>query len=74
MGLGTIGDGFSGLTYSCPAQWIGPDTLDLGRHLGGSPGELASHSRRQVDHLNASAIETDLIQQLLDVFHSLPGV
>ena len=48
-------------TYSFPAKRIGPDALDLGRHLGGSPGELTCHSSRQIDHLNASALEADLI-------------
>jgi hypothetical protein len=50
------------LTDSFLAKWIGPDSLDLARHLSGSPSELGSHSGRQVDHLNAPAIETDLIQ------------
>jgi hypothetical protein len=43
-------------------EWVRPDALDFGRHLGGDPGKLPAHSGRQIDHLNASAIEADLIQ------------
>jgi hypothetical protein len=35
---------------------------------------LATHGSGQVNHLNASAVEANLIQQLLDVFYSASGV
>ena len=54
-------------------KWIGPYALDLGRHLSSGPGKLPTHSSRQIDHLNASAIEADLIQQLMHALHSLAG-
>lgn len=50
------------------------DSLDLGHHLGSSPGELPAHSGREVDHLDASAVETDLVQQPLYVFDPLSSV
>lgn len=56
------------------SEWIRPYALDLSRHLGGGPGKLTGHSRRQIDHLNASAVEANLIQHLLHVLHSLASV
>jgi hypothetical protein len=60
--------------FSLLAERIGADALYLGCHLGRGKGELAAHSRRYVYHLNAPAVETDLLQQLTYVFHSTLGV
>jgi hypothetical protein len=36
--------------------------LDLGCQFGGGEGELTAHRRGQVDHLDATAFEADLLQ------------
>jgi len=43
-------------------------------HLGRSFGEALAHRRRQVNHLDALALQADLLQQFLRVFDSPPGV
>ena len=55
-------------------QWVWPYALDLFCHFGRRPGELAAHGRRDVDHLDAPAVQADSIQQLPHVFDSPSGV
>ena len=60
-------------TFTIP-QWIRSHLLDLGRQLRDRESELAAHRRRQIDHLDAAALQSDLFHQLLRVFHSPSGV
>jgi hypothetical protein len=55
------------------AQRIGPNALDLSGHLGSGIRELSSHGGGQINHLDASAIQTDLFQQMLHVLNTLSG-
>ena len=55
-------------------QRIRPQLLDLRRQLGDREGKLAAHRRRQIDHLDAAALQSDLLQQLLRVFDSPSSV
>ena len=55
-------------------QWVRSQLLDLGRQLRDREGELTAHRRRQIDHLDAAALQSDLLQQLLRVFDSPAGV
>jgi hypothetical protein len=55
-------------------QWVRPELLDLRGQLGDRERELAAHRRRQVDHLDAAALQSDLLQQFLRVFNSPAGV
>jgi hypothetical protein len=59
---------------SSPPQGAGTQLFNFGRHLGGGKGELTTHRRRDVDHLNAPPLETDLFQELAHVFDSSTGV
>ena len=56
------------------AQWVRTQLLDLRRQLGDRERELAAHRRRQIDHLDAAALQSDLLQQILRVFNSPAGV
>jgi len=55
-------------------QWAWTQSLDLSRHLSSSKGKLSTHRRRDIDHLNALLFQTDLSQQLADVFNSPASV
>ena len=55
-------------------QWAGTHLPDLFCHLGRRDGELAAHGRREVEHLDALPFQTDLFQQLGNVFHSPFGI
>jgi hypothetical protein len=48
--------------------------FDLGRHLGSGKGELTTHRRRDVDHLYAPPLQTNLFQEPANVFDSSAGV
>ena len=56
------------------AKRIRSQLLDLCRQLRNRKGKLAAHRRRQIDHLDAAALQSDLLQQLLRVFNSPAGV
>jgi hypothetical protein len=43
-------------------------------HLGGILGKLRSHGRRQIEHLDALRLQTDLTQQFFNSLHSSFGV
>ncbi len=55
-------------------QWIHSQLLDLSRQLRDRECELTAHRRRQIDHLDAAALQSDLFQQFLRIFHSPAGV
>jgi hypothetical protein len=55
------------------AKWVWPQALDFGGQLGGGKGELPTHSRGQIDHLDALPIQSDALEQLADVFDSSFG-
>jgi hypothetical protein len=56
------------------AQRIRPHVFDLFRQFRRRPCKLAAHGRRQIDHLHALTLQTDLLQQLPGVFHAAAGV
>jgi hypothetical protein len=55
------------------AKWVWPQALDFGSQLGGGKGELTAHRRGQVDHLDASLFQSNLLEQLANVFDSSAG-
>ena len=55
-------------------QRIRSQLFDLCRQLRDREGKLAAHRRRQIDHLDAAALQSDLLQQVLRVFNSPAGV
>ena len=56
------------------AKRIRSQLLDLCRQLRNRKGKLAAHRRRQIDHLDAAALQSDLLQQILGVFNSPASV
>ncbi len=55
-------------------QWIRAHLFDLRRQLRDRKCELAAHRRRQIDHLDAAALQSNLLQQVLCVFDSPSSV
>ncbi len=56
------------------AKWVRPQLPDFRRDFSRGERKLAAHGRRQIDHLHAAAVQSDLIQQLLRVFNSPTGI